>query len=103
MLIPEGAAPWDPGYLVNPGNHVEVTRTVPGVYDYYCHPHEAAGMVGRIIVGIPLGPGAEPFDNWVGRPRTHEWREVPQLARNVFPSIARILAEHRVHLAGQST
>jgi hypothetical protein len=24
---------------------------VPGVYDYYCVPHEHAGMVGRIVVG----------------------------------------------------
>jgi plastocyanin len=101
LRIPEGAAPWDSGYLVNPGNHFEVTLTVPGVYDYYCIPHEAAGMVGRIIVERPLGPGAQPFDYWVGKPGAEGWREVPQLARDRFPSIARIVAEGRVHLATQ--
>lgn len=100
LRIPEGAKPWDSGYLVNPGNRFEVTLTVPGVYDYYCMPHEAAGMVGRIIVGRPLGPGAEPFDYWTGRPGTDGWRHVPDAARKAFPSIARILAEHAVHSAG---
>jgi plastocyanin len=99
LRIPERAVPWDSGYLVNPGDHFDVTLTVPGVYDYYCMPHEAAGMVGRIIVGNPLGPGAEPFDYWTGRPGTEEWRHVPDAARKAFPSIARILAEHRVHAA----
>ena len=40
LRIPEGAAPWDSGYLVNPGDHFEVRLTVPGVYDYYFIPHE---------------------------------------------------------------
>ncbi len=48
--IPPGAAAWDSGYLVNPGDHFEVTLTVPGTYQYFCRPHEAAGMVGRIVV-----------------------------------------------------
>ena len=100
LRIPEGAEPWDSGYLVNPGNHFEVTLTVPGVYDYYCMPHEAAGMVGRIIVGKPLGPGAEPFDYWAGRPGTESWHRVPDAARKAFPSITRILAEHSVHSDG---
>ena len=98
LRIPEGGTPWDSGYLVNPGSHFEVRLTVPGVYDYYCMPHEAAGMVGRIIVGTPVGPGSEPFDYWVGKPGTRGWREVPSLARDAFPSIARIVAERRVHV-----
>jgi plastocyanin len=48
--IPEGAEPWDSDYLL-PGDSFSVTLTVPGVYDYYCVPHEHAGMVGRIVVG----------------------------------------------------
>ena len=40
--------------------------TVEGVYDYFCAPHEMAGMVGRIIVGRP---GAQPFDDY-RRPAT---------------------------------
>lgn len=97
LRIPEGAVPWDSGFLVNPGDHFDVTLTVPGVYDYYCVPHEGAGMVGRIVVGRPLGPGAEPFDYWVGRPGTDGWRHVPEAARQAFPPVERILAERRVH------
>ena len=97
LRIPEGAEPWDSGYLVQPGTHFDVSLTVPGVYDYYCTPHEGAGMVGRIVVGTSRGPGAEPFDYWVDRPGTDGWRAVPDAAREAFPSIARILAERRVH------
>lgn len=97
LRIPVGARPWDSGYLVQPDNHFDVTLTVPGVYDYYCTPHEGAGMVGRIVVGHARGPGAEPFDYWLGKPGTDGWRVVPDAARAAFPSIARILAERRVH------
>ena len=99
LRIPEGAAPWDSGFLVHPGDHFDVTLTVPGVYDFYCMPHEAAGMVGRIVVGESRGPGAEPFDYWVGRVGTDDWRHVPDAARAAFPGVARILAERRVHPA----
>ena len=97
LRIPEGAVPWDSGYLVQPGMHFDVTLTVPGVYDYYCTPHEGAGMVGRIVVGTSHGPGADPFDYFVDKPGTDGWRVVPDAARVAFPSIARILAERRVH------
>ena len=50
--IPNGAEPWDSDYLL-PEKSFEVTLTVEGVYDYYCIPHEHAGMAGRIIVGVP--------------------------------------------------
>jgi len=50
--IPEDAQPWDSDYLL-PGDSFSVTLTVAGVYDYYCVPHEMAGMVGRIVVGAP--------------------------------------------------
>lgn len=100
LRIPERATPWDSGYLVHPGDHFDVTLTVPGVYDYFCAPHEAAGMVGRIVVGRSEGPGAEPFDYWVGRPGTDGWLHVPEAARKSFPSVARILSERRVHPPG---
>lgn len=102
LRIPERAVPWDSGFLVHPSDHFEVTLTVPGVYDYYCTPHEAAGMVGRIIVGQPLGPGAEAFDYWVGRPGTEKWSHVPTPARDAFPSVARILSEHRLRPPGRA-
>lgn len=50
--IPKAAHPWDSDFLL-PDESYEVTLGVPGVYDYYCIPHEMAGMVGRIMVGDP--------------------------------------------------
>jgi len=61
LRVPESAVPWDSGFLVHPGDHFDVTLTVAGVYDYYCMPHEAAGMVGRIVVGKPVGLFAASF------------------------------------------
>jgi plastocyanin len=103
LRIPEGAVPWDSGYLVHPADHFEVTLTVRGVYDYYCTPHEGAGMVGRIVVGDSRGPGAGPFDYWVDKPGTDGWRRVPEAARAAFPSVERILAERRVHPVGSGS
>jgi len=89
LRIPTAAKPWDSDYLVNPGDHFEVELTVPGVYDYYCAPHEQAGMVGRIIVGEPSGPGALPFDYF--KSQNQGWEEVPDLAQQAFPSIDKIM------------
>lgn len=91
LRIPERAEPWDSRFLVNPGSHFEVTLSVPGVYDYFCMPHEAAGMVGRIVVGHPDGPGTLPFDYFTSRPGTAEWKPVPLEAQKVFPSVAAIM------------
>jgi Cu/Ag efflux protein CusF len=33
------------------------TFTVPGTYQFHCHPHEEAGMKGTLIVGAPSKPG----------------------------------------------
>ena len=96
LRIPEGAEPWDSGFLVNPGDHFDVTLTVAGVYDYFCMPHEAAGMVGRIVVGKPEGPGALPFDYFKGEAATMDWLAVPAAAQRAFPRIDRILRERLV-------
>lgn len=96
LRIPEAAEPWDSGYLVNPGDRFEVTLTVAGVYDYFCAPHELAGMVGRIVVGRPAGPGALPFDYFRGDPATAAWASVPPAARAAFPSIEDIMARNVV-------
>jgi plastocyanin len=92
LRIPERAVPWDSGFLVNPGDHFEVTLTAEGVYDYFCLPHEASGMVGRLIVGRPSGPGTLPFDYFAGKPGTAQWVPVPPPARARFPSVASIMA-----------
>ena len=99
LRIPEGAAPWDSGYLVDPGQSFEVRFTVEGVYDYFCTPHEAAGMVGRIVVGRPAGPGMLPFDYFRSDPAKALWRPVPEVAQKSFPAVAEIVAQGRVSAA----
>lgn len=91
LRIPKGAAPWDSDYLVNPGDSYEVTLTVPGVYDYYCAPHEFGGMVGRIIVEKPSGPGTLGFDYFKSQKPAPDWEAVPKLAQAAFPSINHIV------------
>jgi len=49
VSLPDGAAPFDSGNL-QPGETFSHTFRVPGEYVYFCVPHEAAGMVGRVIV-----------------------------------------------------
>lgn len=93
--IPAAAKPFASDYLVEPGVRFAVTLTVPGVYDYYCEPHEAAGMVGRLVVGEPGdGPGTKGFDIPPGK----NWRPVPPLARKAFPPIAEIMKKRTVRL-----
>ena len=99
LRIPEAAEPWDSGYLVEPGDRFEVTLTVPGVYDYFCAPHEIAGMVGRIIVGQPAGPGTLPFDYFKGDPAARDWRPVPAAAQAAFPAIEAIMNERVVRVS----
>ncbi|MGE5537558.1 MAG: plastocyanin/azurin family copper-binding protein [Solirubrobacterales bacterium] len=81
LRIPEGAPPWDSGPLL-PGGSFSVTLERDGVYDYFCQPHESAGMVGRIVVGDPRRSAARPFDV-----------EVPAAARQAFPAVDAILRE----------
>lgn len=57
--VPEGSASWDSSVLTEAGVTFERTFETPGVYDYFCRPHESAGMVGSVVVGRPGdgGPG----------------------------------------------
>lgn len=58
LRIPPEAEPWDSPIYDAPAQQTDVSFEVEGVYDYYCPPHEAMGMVGRIVVGEPRdGPG----------------------------------------------
>lgn len=84
--IPKGAAPFNSDYLL-PGETFEVTLGVPGVYDYFCAPHELAGMVGRIVVAEP-----EPEDV-AGYPDD----DLPKAVLDGFPPIADILKQGSVH------
>lgn len=90
LRIPETATPWDSGYLL-PGKRFSTTLIVEGVYDYYCRPHEMAGMVGRIVVGQPGGPGAQPFD-WFTASHP-DWLPVPPEAQRTFPPVETILRD----------
>jgi len=85
--IPAGAAPWDSDFLL-PGDSFEVTLSVPGVYDYYCIPHEHAGMTGRIVVGTPQVSG---FEGPAG-----PGDDLPPEAAAALPPVDAILARGRI-------
>ncbi|MFB6130003.1 MAG: plastocyanin/azurin family copper-binding protein [Salinigranum sp.] len=50
--VPDGADGWDSGTLQT-GETFTQTFDTEGVYEYYCLPHEALGMVGIVVVGHP--------------------------------------------------
>lgn len=51
--IPSEADAWDSGTLSEEGDKYQHTFETEGVYDYYCRPHESAGMLGSVVVGDP--------------------------------------------------
>lgn len=97
LRIPETAEPWDSGYLMQPGETFSRRFTVPGVYDYFCIPHERAGMAGRIVVGEATGPGARPYGEAGGESR---WQPVPAAVRRRLPAPERILETGRIAHGG---
>ena len=88
LRIPGTAAPFDSDYLL-PGESFSAVFSVEGVYDYYCVPHEHAGMVGRIVVGRPAAEEA-------GASAAVDLTPLPEAALNGFPSIDEILARGMV-------
>jgi plastocyanin len=48
-LLPKGAKPFNSGFL-KAGQVYRHRFTVPGTYRYFCLLHEAAGMVGTVVV-----------------------------------------------------
>lgn len=84
--IPPTAEPWDSDYLL-PGESFSITLTQPGVYDYFCRPHEQAGMVGRMVVGGPQ------FND---RRSLGTDADLPEAARRAFPAVEDILANGMV-------
>jgi plastocyanin len=83
--IPAAADPWDSGMLLEPGKAFEQRLVAPGVYDYFCLPHEMAGMVGRIVVAGDGDDLVEPA------PAGDEFLAPPAAALAAFPSIEQIL------------
>jgi plastocyanin len=49
--LPEGAQPFDSGQIA-PGATFRHTFDVPGLYVYFCIPHELEDMIGRINVRV---------------------------------------------------
>jgi plastocyanin len=97
LRIPQAAQPWDSDILLaqspRADSTFELLFAVPGVYDYFCKPHELAGMVGRIVVDKPGdGPGTKPF----GYAPDKHWKPVPEAARKALPSIAEIVQKGKV-------
>ena len=98
LRIPESAEPWDSDILQaqfpKPGATFEHVFTVQGVYDYFCKPHELAGMVGRVVVGEPgNGPGTKAF----GYAPSEHWKPVPDAARKAFAPVTEIMQKGTVH------
>jgi len=91
--IPQGARPWDSGYLTEPGSTFEATLDVEGVHDFFCRPHEAAGMVGRIVVS-DAGEPVEALGSEIGPPGHHD--RLPDAALEALPSVGTILRRGRV-------
>ena len=59
LRIPEAAKPFDSELLAE-GDTFRWTFEVEGTYDYFSKNHEAMGLIGRIVVGRPGGPGEKP-------------------------------------------
>jgi len=57
--VPEDAEGWDSGIISEEGGEFSHTFETEGTYDYYCTPHKSLGMVARVVVGEPGGPGEE--------------------------------------------
>lgn len=89
--IPSKATPWNSDYLL-PNETFSVTLTQPGIYDFYCVPHEHAGMVGRIVAGTP-NPSGWPNDS------RRTGNGLPEIALKAFPSVEEIMKKRAVRRA----
>jgi plastocyanin len=87
LRIPEGAQSWNSDYLL-PNESFSVTLTVEGVYDFFCIPHEHAGMVGRIIVGQPGPSSASRLSA-----QAAGGESIPEIALQAFPSVDEIMRQ----------
>lgn len=67
---PADAASWDTGVIRRNGRTASHTFETPGVYDYFCIPHEGLGMVGTVIVGDPDPEGQPGLESPSDLPRS---------------------------------
>ena len=88
--IPRRAKPWNSDLLL-PNQSFSVTLNEPGVYDYYCIPHEHAGMVGRIVVGDGSGM------DWWNSSENKAAAGLPEEALKAFVAVDQILAKRVIH------
>jgi plastocyanin len=88
LRIPAEARPWDSGYLL-PDQSFEAVLNEPGIYDYFCVPHEHAGMVGRLVVAEP---GASASPSPLGSP-------IEGIEEDPFPPVADIVRRGRLTLS----
>ena len=91
--IPKGAAPWNSDLLL-PGESFGVMLTVPGIYDYYCLPHEHAGMVGRIVVADDPASAKAMVST-----ASQDAGDIPEIALRSFPPIDDIIRHGTVRKA----
>lgn len=93
LRIPGKAKPWNSDYLL-PDESFSTMLVEAGVYDYYCIPHEHAGMVGRIVVASP--GGADPAV------REYPDGDLPEVALKAFPTVEEIMLKGVVRRARAS-
>jgi len=80
LRVPEDAAAFDSETLPA-GESFEHTFETPGVYNYYCIPHEGLGMVGVVVVDGPGGgPGMQPISEVSGTAATNLERQLTEVA-----------------------
>jgi Cu(I)/Ag(I) efflux system protein CusF len=57
VSVPKGVDEMIMSPMLKKDEKFSYTFTVPGTYQFHCHPHEEAGMKGTLIVGAPSKPG----------------------------------------------
>ena len=89
LRIPSAAASWNSDYLL-PDQSFSVTLTEEGVYEYFCIPHEHAGMIGRIVVAAENSQAAFP----------EYTTSLPEAGARALPSIEEIVQKGTVSRTG---
>lgn len=83
--VPDGVDLLDEGLGAGEETHFEFTTA--GVYNYYCQPHEGAGMVGIVVVGEnddPDQPGLSPIGEDIPEGAALELQALTNQAREIL-------------------